>query len=306
MGGALRFSIDCNGDGEMTVRVMPRRVGSKPQDCATLQQEQQQQQQQQQHQQPQQRLCTDGPLKVQAVQGRGSILCDLPLGASGAVRGASSVRYTPRLSRGRGSILSELLPDAASEDTPLRASVSSSPPQVECSTQEQSSMMRLQAKLDMPLDALVRGAAGAPATVAAAPCAPVGNDGASDEDFDATNDGNGATRAERRRTRCMVRMKLQQQRQDTNHIRLTSGSCESVPETAGDVTMIDASGLTPRARPQLPVAPCRPPGDHWTQYKDEDQNGNVVFWWHYEGPLGKWWTTDESKDPQLYMSELEK
>lgn len=268
--GALRFSIDCNEEGEIILRVLPRRAkeaGSREtrtnEAFAMLREPQ-----------PQRQLRKRSPIRVQAVQGRGSILNDLPSGVFGPVIGVSPFQNTPR----RGSILSEVPPDAAPENNPLRAIVSSSPPRVECSTQGKSSSMRLQEKLDMPLDALV-GAPRAPATEVAVPYAPMGHDEVNRQfaQMDPTK--------------------------DTNQMRLPSGSCASALGINGDVAMSDVGGPALRARPQRPVAPSRPPGDYWTQYKDEDQNGNHVYWWHYEGPLGKWWSMDDSKEPQPYVPE---
>jgi len=299
--GTLRFSIDCNDEKEMIIRVMPPKVSNKLQDCARPQQAQQEQQQQQQQQE--QRCRKGGPIRIQGVQGRGSILCQLPLGVSGAASAASSVQHTPQLSLGRGSILCEFPRDERSADKRLGASASSPPNPVESNTRQDR---QLQEKLAMPLDALVHDATRAPASEAAVFCASAGNDSVPVEE-----------RAERRKIRNTVNRAFSGKEstkvspassqidltdafsqidltQDANQSQPAPDSCESVPGKDGDVAMIDGSGPEARARPQLPRVPCRPPGEHWTQYKDEDDHD---LWWHYEGPLGKWWTTHLSKDP---------
>jgi len=52
----------------------------------------------------------------------------------------------------------------------------------------------------------------------------------------------------------------------------------------------------PPAAPAAPAAaraPSPPPGDHWKKFTD-----GGTLWWYYEGPLGKWWCTDEKKELQ--------
>lgn len=50
--------------------------------------------------------------------------------------------------------------------------------------------------------------------------------------------------------------------------------------------------LAETARRSLRVGerkPPPPPGEHWTKYEDDG-----TFWFYYEGPLGKWWSTNGS------------
>jgi len=44
--------------------------------------------------------------------------------------------------------------------------------------------------------------------------------------------------------------------------------------------------------------PPNPPGEFWTEYVDDD-----VYWWYYEGPLGKWWMQETDTRPSPWSEE---
>lgn len=48
--------------------------------------------------------------------------------------------------------------------------------------------------------------------------------------------------------------------------------------------------------------PPPPPGEHWEQYKDDSQDKT---WWAYEGPCGQWWTDDEAQLVPMRMKDEE-
>jgi len=52
-----------------------------------------------------------------------------------------------------------------------------------------------------------------------------------------------------------------------------------------------------RGTVQIPT-PDPPPGEYWTQYKDEGDKG--LFWWFYDGPLGQWWVGQDGGEPLQY------
>lgn len=43
-------------------------------------------------------------------------------------------------------------------------------------------------------------------------------------------------------------------------------------------------------------APAKPPSEGWTKYVD-----NMVIWWFYEGPWGKWWTQSYGDNDKIRL-----
>ena len=66
---------------------------------------------------------------------------------------------------------------------------------------------------------------------------------------------------------------------------------------ADEFQLLIRDGLQPR-----PVRYRGPPGQennpHWRCYIDQ-----TVYWWFYDGPLGKWWWADGMDNPELWSEE---
>ena len=60
-------------------------------------------------------------------------------------------------------------------------------------------------------------------------------------------------------------------------------TCLPRPVVAGSVTLASATPPLP------PLAPDKPPGEDWKAFIDDD-----LKWWYYDGPLGKWWYSEQT------------
>ena len=76
-------------------------------------------------------------------------------------------------------------------------------------------------------------------------------------------------------------------------VRLLYGISELTDESVLDADNIALTALFEPA----PAPPEKPPGPNWVEYGDAG-----VLWWYYDGPMGTWWTTSISEDPQPYPS----
>lgn len=77
-------------------------------------------------------------------------------------------------------------------------------------------------------------------------------------------------------------------------------ACASSLRVSGDMEELPTSAEPKLARTGGVPPPSPPPGEHWTQFQDEEGGD---FWWFYDGPNGQWWTSMDCKQIQPYAGD---